>query len=52
MNALRISGSAALVSMFVVLAQPAFAFEPTDNDVANAFLTAIEPTVAFFQKHL
>lgn len=44
MNALRISGSAALVSMFVVLAQPAFAFEPTDNDVANAFLTAIEPT--------
>ncbi|MGX1305747.1 hypothetical protein AB7M35_000467 [Amorphus suaedae] len=43
MNALRVSGTAALVSVLVALAQPSFAIEPTGNDVADAFLTAIEP---------
>lgn len=43
MNALRVSSSAALVSMLVVLAPPSFAVEPTGNAVADAFLTAIEP---------
>jgi len=43
MNALRISGTAALVSMLVAFAQPSFAIEPSGNQVADAFLTAIEP---------
>lgn len=43
MNALRVSGTAALVSMLVAFAQPSFAVEPTGNEVADAFLNAIEP---------
>ncbi|MGX1097865.1 hypothetical protein [Amorphus sp. MBR-141] len=43
MNALRVSGTAALVSMLVAFAQPSLAIEPTGNEVADAFLTAIEP---------
>lgn len=43
MNVLRFSGSAAVASMILVVATPALAFDPSGNEIADAFLTAIEP---------